>query len=210
MLKKIIITASGIILCSIMVFSQDFQGGISGGLTASEVSGDHLAGKNKFGWYASAFTIRKISSLSDFKLEIMYIQKGSRSVPSERNAYYDYVFHLEYVEIPLLYQLDGVAFTDIIPADRIYLFSGFSLSVLTRYTESNEGFIASASPTRFHPAELNLLLGTKIKIAHNFFFLISISQGITPIRPHISGGTLWYNRGQYNTLWSFGLSYTLW
>jgi hypothetical protein len=209
--KKLIFTPA---LCLLLFIShaQTFHGGLRAGLTASEVSGDHLSGPNKLGWYASVFTFTPVSPYTDLLLEIMYIQKGSRSIPKVKNNYYEYYFNLQYVEMPLLLRMDISRFTDNSVIERMSFTTGLSVSVLVDYYETDDGttgFQPSLSPG-FFPAELNFLAGLAFPLSSAMDFRIGFSNGLTPMRPHASGGRTWYNRGQYNTVWTFGLSFNIW
>jgi hypothetical protein len=54
------------------------------------------------------------------------------------------------------------------------------------------------------------LLGFSIPISSALDFRMGYSNGLSPIRPHSGGGKVWYNLGQYNSVWSFGLAFTIW
>jgi hypothetical protein len=194
------------------VNGQVFDGGIRAGLTASEVSGDNLSGPSKLGWYASVYTSLQITEISDIILEIMYIQKGSRSIPSEKNNFREYKFYLQYVEIPLQFKTDISQFTSNSVMDKISVNAGLSIAVLVDNLESDDGTTIFLPGERndFHAAELNLLLGFSIPISSSIDFRMSYSNGLSPIRPHAGGGKTWYNHGQYNSVWSFGMAYTIW
>jgi hypothetical protein len=188
--------------------AQHFVGGLKGGLTASEVSGDQLGGPNKAGWFAAVFTNISTGSFSRLQLELMYIQKGSRSVPTERNDFYSYKFYLQYVEIPLVYAFDFAAF-ELPFARRLTAEAGLSLSILVDHHEEVNELVLDLSDIKpFHGSELNLLLGLSYPLGESLGVNFRFSQGVTPLRPHEGGSTVWYNRGQYNTVWSLGLSYT--
>jgi hypothetical protein len=209
---KFIITGLFFLIIIEKNIAQDFGGGLRAGLTASEVSGDNLSGPNKVGWYAAAFTSRELTPASRLLLEIMYIRKGSRSIPSERNNFYEYLFSLEYVEIPVTFELDIARIAQMQNIRRLLIYSGLSVSRLVNHLESDDGttsFLPGEKPD-FHPAELNFLLGVGFAITENLDFRWGFSNGLTPIRPHSSGATRWYNRGQYNTVWTFGISYNIW
>lgn len=190
--------------------AQKFGGGFKGGIVASEVSGDNMAGPNKLGYFGSAFTFLPLGSYAYIQGEVMYIQKGSRSVPNKHNSYYDYRFSLQYVEIPLLYVQDMSRFTTVSYLSRLLLHGGLSVSFLTQYEESEDGYTLPSDSNTYNLAELNLLLGLSYPISEVLFFNIGYSNSITPIRPHASGETAWNNYGQYNTLWTFSLSYVIW
>jgi hypothetical protein len=190
--------------------AQNFGGGFKGGMVASEVSGDNLAGPNKLGFYASAFTFLPIGSYAHLQGEVMYIQKGSRSVPNKHNNFYDYRFALQYVELPILYVQNLSRFTNNNYLSRMLLHGGLSVSILTGYKETEDGYLLVSEPKTYKPSELNLLLGFSFPVSESLFFQAGYSNSITPIRPHASRETVWNNYGQYNTLWTLGLSYFVW
>jgi hypothetical protein len=190
-------------------FGQRFGGGFKGGLAASEVSGDNLGGPDKLGWFASVFTNTSLSAFSKVQLELMYIQKGSRSRPNENNNFYDYRFSLQYAEIPVLLVFDFPFAGNSRFADRLSLETGLSASFLVGSSEFLNDFPVDASTNKpFNDAELNILLGMYYPIADWLEFQLRFSQGLTPIRPHLGGTQTWYNRGQYNTVWTFGLAWS--
>jgi hypothetical protein len=214
MVKRQIIFFVAIILFVLwpwkMALGQGFGGGLKGGLAASEVSGDNLGGPDKLGWFAAVFTNTALGDITRIQLELMYIQKGSRSTPDEKNNFYDYRFALQYVEIPFLLIVDfpwggGGRF-----ADRLSLETGLSAAFLVGSEEmENDRMLDLSEEKPFHGAELNLLLGFYYPVTSQLNFHLRFSQGITPLRPHEGGTSVWYNRGQYNTAWTFGISWNL-
>ena len=65
--------------CSIFSFSQNFKGGVIAGIATSQVSGDNLGGFNKAGIYLGIFSEFPISHISNIKMEMSFIQKGSNN-----------------------------------------------------------------------------------------------------------------------------------
>lgn len=210
--KNKLLLAILISFLSLNLSAQIFNGGLKAGITASEVSGDNLAGPNKVGFYASVYTFTPLSDYSDLMLEVMYTQKGSRSIPKETNNFYEYKFYLSYVEIPVQYQVDISRYTNLSLFEKISFRLGLSVSVLVDFLESVDGTttVLQGEKKEFYPAELNVLTGLSFPINQSLEFSIGFSNGLTPIRPHSGGGTTWYNKGQYNTVWSFGLSQRIW
>ena len=91
-----------IIICFIIQYNssaQEFNAGISAGLSTSQVSGDNLGGFNKAGIIIGGFVNRKINSLFKVQLEMMFIQKGS-SNPKPENLIGE--IHLDYIEVPII------------------------------------------------------------------------------------------------------------
>lgn len=192
-------------------FAQNFGGGLRSGLVASEVSGDNLAGPSKLGWYASAFTFARLNEYNDLLLEIMYIEKGSRSIPNEKNNFLEYKFSLQYVEIPVLYRMEISRYTDISFVESFTVYGGLSASVLVGDEETDMGTPVPENERKpFNPAELNALAGISFPVFGGFDLEIGLTRSVTPIRAHSGGGKTWYNYGQYNTAWKFGLSYIFW
>lgn len=203
-------------LCA-AVGAQSFRGGLKGGITASEVSGDRSGGPNKLGWFASVFTDYPVSDFSFWHLELMYIQKGSREFsdpedPSE-GIYRDYRFNLQYVEIPVLFKIHFPVARRLPYTNWLGGEAGFSLSRVIGHYETNDfgvditSDMAAGRP--FRSAELNLILGFQVPLGNMLAVSFRLNQGLTPIRDHASGKSVWYNQGQYNTAWTFGLSLTV-
>ena len=88
-----------IILISNNVKSQNFKGGIIGGIATTQVSGDNLGGYNKAGLCIGVFTQLPISPISNIKMEMEYIQKGSRNPKLNQNGIPD--ISTSYLEIPI-------------------------------------------------------------------------------------------------------------
>lgn len=211
--KKLILIISSLLLWQLPqeIPAQRFQGGLRAGITASEVSGDNLSGPNKLGFFGSVFTFTPLSEFSNLMLEVMYIQKGSRSIPNEKNDFNEYKLYLQYAEIPVTFHWDISPYTDLIFLEKLTINTGLSASFLVNYSESVMG--APVPPEErqdFFPAELNIILGIAFPVSQSLDFTFGFSNSLTPIRPHSGGGKVWYNRGQYNSLWSFGLSYVFW
>jgi len=198
------------LLCPVST-AQEFRGGLKGGMTASEVSGDHLASPDKIGYFAAAFTNYPISRYESIQFEVMYIHKGSRSWPDETNDYFDYRFALQYVELPVLFVQDLSRYTSLNYLENILAYSGLSASFLVDHQET-EGLspIPDEKRENYHGIELNFLVGLSYPMTETLFVNLGYSNSLTPVRPHASGNTTWYNYGQYNSVWSLGLSYYIW
>ncbi len=227
--------------------AQMFRGGLKGGITASEVSGDHAGGPDKLGWYASVYTNRDIGAFTRFQLELMYIQKGSRAYydpwddihgnqnngfllkedndidpdPDPDDGYRDYRFNLHYVEIPLFFIFDFASVTQLTFVDRLSGELGLSLSTVVGHYETDDNgndrteLMASLRPFKF--GELNIIAGMQYPITDDLIVHVRFSQGITPLRTRFGRDEVvcanvlecYRKRHQFNTVWSFGLSYTM-
>jgi hypothetical protein len=196
---------------AVAISAQFFKGGVKGGLTASEVSGDQLSGPDKMGFYGGVYTMYPISRVSYLQMEVMYIQKGSRSIASSKNDYYDYNFSLHYLEVPLLYVYNISGLFQHQAFDDVLLYGGLSVSKLIGYSETQKDqSISESYNTNYKPVELNFLTGFCYPLTSSLYVTFGYSNSLTPIRStamSISNGVA---SGQYNSVWSFGLSFVAW
>ena len=189
------------------VSAQNFNGGFFGGLDASEVSGDNLSGPNKLGFNVGVYTNYNLNSHAAIELEIMYAQKGSKRNPTEFSTY-KYLFQLDYVEVPFLYKFSFAALDPVKYLGKIKYEAGLSYSRLMRSKEEvNDRLILTGEMPNFYYNETNLILGFYYPISEKLDFNFRSSNSLTPIRPHKGGAHVWYNWGQYHTVWCLNLNY---
>ena len=192
------------LLFSMISFSQDFNGGVFGGLSTSQVSGDNLSGFNKIGPRLGLYINRPIKWYG-VQLELQYLVKGSRKNNSEviqntnLNYAYNYNFHLNYVGVPVLF------FSNIRKNMKLEL--GTSFNFLIKQKEEIDFYIDNTRKTQ--SLEASILIGFTYQKNEKISLNTRISNSITPIRPHASGETHQLNRGQYNTVISFNIYYVL-
>ena len=196
---------------AIAASAQFFKGGVKGGMTASEVSGDHLSGPDKLGFYGAVYTMYPLSTVSYLQMEVMYIQKGSRSIPDASNDYFDYNFSLNYVEVPLLYVYNISKFFQHKALRDVLLYGGLSVSKLVGYSETQRDLsLSSGYNTRYKPVELNFLVGFYYPLTSSLYATFGFSNSLTPIRSASLSATNGITSGQYNSVWSLGLSFIVW
>lgn len=97
-----------LILAPFISNAQRFGGGLYGGISTSQVSGDGIAGFNKVGGWAGLFTDYRFTPRSTLQFEISFIQKGSRQAPTVKNNGILYVHNQNMIEIPVLYRWYGI------------------------------------------------------------------------------------------------------
>ena len=90
------------------LFGQGFGGGLYGGISTSQVSGDGIGGFNKIGGWAGAFTDYRFTPRSTLQLELSFIQKGSRQAPTVNNNGVFILYNQNMLEIPVLYRWYGI------------------------------------------------------------------------------------------------------
>ena len=194
--------------CGILTYNtnaQSFGGGIIAGASTSQVAGDLLGGFNKIGILAGAYTNLKVKEILSFQFEISYITKGSRNpnmYESNHPNYEKIEITLSYIEMPLTINLQqkenlGVEF-GIIPA--------FNISATLNSADAKN--ISVPNP-QYKKYDLGVCAGINYHITDNIILNTRISNSIIPIRPHTSGATNGWNRGQYNTVLSFAIHYKI-
>ena len=194
--------------CGILTYNtnaQSFGGGIIAGASTSQVAGDLLGGFNKIGILAGAYTNLKVKEILSLQFEISYITKGSRNpniYESNHPNYEKIEITLSYIEMPLTINLQqkenlGVEF-GIIPA--------FNISATLNSADAKN--ISVPNP-QYKKYDLGVCAGINYHITDNIILNTRISNSIIPIRPHTSGATNGWNRGQYNTVLSFAIHYKI-
>lgn len=83
---------------------QQFNGGIMAGVAGTQVAGDTFYGFHKAGIFAGGFVNLQFTEHSVMQMELEYFQKGSRENPDSANNYTQYLFRVNYIELPVLYQ----------------------------------------------------------------------------------------------------------
>ena len=194
--------------CGILTYNtnaQSFGGGIIAGASTSQVAGDLLGGFNKIGILAGAYTNLKVKEILSFQFEISYITKGSRNpniYESNHPNYEKIEITLSYIEMPLTINLQqkenlGVEF-GIVPA--------FNISATLNSADAKN--ISVPNP-QYKKYDLGVCAGINYHITDNIILNTRISNSIIPIRPHTSGATNGWNKGQYNTVLSFAIHYKI-
>ena len=194
--------------CGILIYNtnaQNFGGGIIAGASTSQVAGDLLGGFNKIGILAGAYTNLKVKESLSFQFEISYIAKGSRNpnmYESNHPNYEKIEITLSYIETPLTINLQqkenlGVEL-GIIPA--------FNMS--SSLNSVNARNISVPNP-QYKKYDFGVCAGINYHITDNIILHTRISNSIIPIRPHVSGATNGWNKGQYNTVLSFAIHYKI-
>jgi len=185
---------------SLHVSGQKFNGGFLAGIGAAEISGDRLEGPNKAGIYAGAFVNRYFTKRSSFQMELDFVQKGSRKNPDSLD-FSTYLLRLNYVELFVNYKWDF--------GERFTLETGPSLGVLINkppYEEAN-GQLLTEPP--FQRTDFSFNIGLFFALTERWKFNARYSNSILAVRPHSSGQTYKWNKGQYNEVLSFTFHYTL-
>jgi len=199
MVKKLIIITV-LVFISYFAYTQEFMGGITGGLVGSQVAGDRYAGYHKAGLFLGGYVYYPFYNNQEISMELYYIQKGSRETPTEDNNYEKYVMNLHYAELALLYRY---RFGERFAAD-----AGLAYAVyITKKEEWTYQDEVSGKPFNRH--NLSFVAGVYFCFTDQYRIFLRTNNSITPIRPHNSGATRLFNQGQYSDAICIGLQVDL-
>ncbi len=124
------------------LFGQGFGGGLYGGISTSQVTGDNIGGFNKVGGWGGAFTDYRFTPRSTLQFELSFIQKGSRQAPTVKNNGVFILYNHNMLEIPVLYRWYGIKNMSI----ELGLQAGILLSSIEKGTNIIEVRNSSAYP----------------------------------------------------------------
>ena len=175
------------------VSGQYFNGGIMAGIAGTQVAGDTYYGFHKAGIFAGGFVNLQISEHSAMQMELEYFQKGSRENPDSANNYNQYLFRVNYIELPLFYQY--------IVNKRFRIEAGPSAGFLLGYFEErNEEEIKGGNRPAKVTFQLNL--GLYVNITPNLMVNIRTNNSMLNIRSDNATGDILRifpgNYGQFN------------
>lgn len=185
-----------------------FYGGVRVGFTASQISGDDLAGFHQVGAHAGVFVNHAINASGRLKLqlELDFTMKGSHSyTPKNEVSYNFYSLTLGYVEMPLMliwtagkWTLWGKPFKFDLEVGPV-----FGVNVFSREREAN-GLIVGRPPFRWY--EFSAIGGITLNIAEHHSVNFRYENSIVPVRiPTWVYGRKVYK--QFNSLMTFSYCY---
>ncbi|HNQ84206.1 MAG TPA: porin family protein [Bacteroidales bacterium] len=200
-LRYIIFTLSFFLMGS-AVQSQVFNGGVMAGVAGTQVSGDDYSGFHKAGLFLGGFVNLQFSEHSALQMELEFFQKGSRENPDSTNNYQQYLFRLNYVELPVLYQYTA--------GKRFKFEAGPSLGFLINYYEENNYYeIKGGNPGARVTFQINA--GMYVYITRNLLVNIRTNNSLINIRADNATGDVLRifpgNYGQFNDCLVLSLFY---
>lgn len=186
------------ILCFTITSAQNFDAGLIGGFSTSQVTGDNLSGFDKLGSRFGAYISYPINKKMSYQMEMQFLQKGSKK-PYTKNSPEIYLFELNYIELPLSLNYEI--------KKGIYIESGVGTAFLVGYKEQDE--MADINTENPNLLALDFLLGVQYQFKKHLKLNIRYSNSITPIRKHASEEEWGLNKGQYSSLVSFAFMYQI-
>ena len=195
-MKKVFLLTA--LLCNLSLFAQKFEAGFVGGFSASQISGDGLAGFDKGGARLGAYISYPLQNKRiNFEVGMQYLQKGSKE-PSGERGISNYNMNLHYLEMPFTvnYSLKN----------GLLLETGIGAGVLVNYTEENaNGTLLGESPNTL---ALDFLCGIQYQLFEQLKINVRYGNSITPIRKESVENSL-ENKDWYSSLVTFALMYKI-
>ncbi len=190
-------------LFSISVSAQRFQGGILGGLNASQVDGDFTKGFHKPGVLLGGYVQTDLSQTVFAGMEIRYAQKGSRRNPDTKTGDQSkYIMRLGYMDVPV--------YMGFRTSETISFLVGLSAGYLMHSGEyDNFGKFPEEDQDPFNNFDYQAFLGTRFEITDRLALDIRFAYSFMPIRD-LEGDISWYWwDDQYNNVLSTTIYYRL-
>jgi hypothetical protein len=182
---------------ALSLHAQEFNGGVYGGLVASQLDGDHYKGYNKAGFMAGAYVNRFLMQKTFAQMGIRYIQKGSKKADIKTGEYYKSELH--YAEIPVTiryYYYKKIDFE-----------GGIALGYLIQSLEDTDGAGLTDPAADFNKFEFCVVGGINYTWTEKISFSAQFSYSLLPVRPYSQLYASYMDRGQYNNLVSFSIMY---
>jgi hypothetical protein len=182
--------------------SQQFEGGILGGLTASQIDGDSYSGYNKVGIQAGAWVQRLFTYTVAGQMELRYVQKGSlhTNKPNDPNQIY-YKCALHYIDLPIMAQY--------IYNEKVIFELGIGPEFLLSGKEYDENGEWPEMGPPFQSFTMSAIAGIGYTFWEVLIFSARFNYSIIPIRDHPSGQNYLLNQGQYSHMLSFAVYYKI-
>jgi hypothetical protein len=198
-----------LLLSSLGLNAQSFQGGILFGFTASQIDGDSYSGYDKLGLQGGVFISREILPYLDARFEIKYTSRGARNPAAEDNTG-SYLLSLHYIDLPVMAALKVKDYGSV----ELGLTPGYRFAA---NGEDDGGKLPDDYLVEYHKFDLGILLGLGIRLTQNASVSLRYGYSIFSIRDLESAGAYYswfgkifgYSRGDFNNYLSLGLNYTL-
>jgi hypothetical protein len=184
------------------MWAQDFKGGITGGITSSQVDGDRYSGFHKLGFHIGGFVNRPLKGKSSVQFGIQYNQKGSYKNFKDDPTRDFYKIRLHYVEMPVKYQYQY--------NPKFGFYGGLSFSYLISSLEADGyGALRPEDSPEFNKTDLNALVGLRYQLRKEVHFIASFAYSLYSIRTQYTNSPFLREGRQYNRLLLLGVEYSI-
>ncbi len=176
--------------------AQSFQASLIGGFSACQLIGTDIWGFTKPGLIGGASAQLEWGSGLYTKLELYYIQKGSRKVwENEDGGSEVFNLNINYAQVPIL---GGFRFREKFSGE----FGFYGAAYLSHRLRDEGGNFPNEDPANrpFNPYDFGGLIGLGYAFSDAFNINIRYTQSILAVRSHRFGQTFLLNRGEYNSV----------
>ena len=183
-----------------IVSSQNFEGGVLAGLTASQIDGDNYRGYNKVGLQAGGWVRRMFTYTLGGQMEIRYVQKGAL----KRNTVDDPTYSrtsLHYIDVPLMAQF--------FYNEDVILELGIGPEILLFAKQEDENGELPIPDPKYNRLTVSAIAGIGYRFLEVFSVHFRFNYSILPIRPHPSGQSYLLNQGHYSNVLSIAVNYEI-
>lgn len=182
-------------------FAQRFEGGLLGGLNASQVDGDTHSGYNKPGIVAGAYVINNFSERLFAGMEIKFAQKGSRKNPNFKTGDQEkYIIRLNYIDLPV--------YLGVRTSERTSILGGLSAGYLIS-SKILDNYGPYPDQPVFNEFDIQGMLGFRFQITNRLAVDLRSAYSLLPIRENPGKAEIYWLDSQFNNLLSTTLLYRL-
>lgn len=164
--------------------AQRFSAGIVGGVNASQIDGDLLAGFDKVGLTGGIKVVVNLESIFDLNVEFLFSQRGSRPDIFTPEIDPDIKVHLDYAEIPV-YLTIGDWWQEEGQYHKVSAQAGISygrlISARTFDYFNTPGATLDNLVPFFNDNDLSWLVGLSYRMSENWGVTMRYTREITPL-----------------------------
>ena len=182
-----------------------FNGGLIGGATVSQIHGDGIGGFNKVGFNLGATIEIGRSGKKNIQLGIAYNQKGSKKPPNPPQDYDTWKYRFTYIDIPITVSYSYKMFDILV---------GLQPSILLAAEDDFGGGWVTINPDNDYDLQikdydLGVVLGIRTVYGNHSHLFARVTQSILAIvpRPETPTGTPRWNNRMLNMTVEVGVSY---
>ena len=183
------------------IIAQQFDGGITAGLSASQVDGDELSGFNKLGLVGGGWVSRSFTDRLSGQLELRYIGKGAYESNNTPPNEIFYKLSLHYIDLPVIINFHY--------RDKVVFNLGVSPEYLVKHLAENQYGIDPDDSLPYNSFTMSAVIGGGYTFLDKLTFNVRYNYSIIPMSPHASHQTYLFNRGKYNNVLTIALYYQI-
>lgn len=200
-MKHIYLLILGMVFTVIQVSAQRFEGGLLGGLNASQVDGDTHSGYHKPGIVAGAYVLTNLSETIFSAMEIKFAQKGSRKNPNFKTGDQEkYMIRLNYIDLPLYLGFRS--------SERTSILGGVSAGYLiSSQVRDNHGPI-TVQPV-FNEFDVQGMVGFRFQWNKRLSVDLRGAYSLLPVRENPGEAEIYWLDSQFNNVLSTTVLYRL-